>query len=104
MKPGANESLRPPQTSTRNKMPQFPPQTSNFNAFQNAFNFGAQQKGRARRREELSGFHLRPSMYLGAQNMDSTVGKKRKKTVKNVLHRPLEKGQTTLDAFLATAR
>ena len=36
--------------------------------------------------------------------VDTTVGKKRKKTVKNVLHRPLEKGQTTLDAFLATAR
>ena len=35
---------------------------------------------------------------------DTTVGKKRKKTVKNVLHRPLEKGQTTLDAFLATAQ
>ena len=36
--------------------------------------------------------------------VDTTVGKKRKKTVKNVLHRPLEKGQTNLDAFLATAR
>ena len=30
--------------------------------------------------------------------------KKRKKPVKTVPHRQLEKGQTTLDAFLATAR
>jgi hypothetical protein len=46
----------------------FPPQTSNFNAFQKAFNFGAKQKGRAWRKEELSGFHLRlshcPSLML----------------------------------------
>jgi hypothetical protein len=47
--------------------PQFPPQTSNFNASPIAFNVGAKQKGRARRKEELSGFHLRPSMYLSAE-------------------------------------
>ena len=29
---------------------------------------GAKQKGRARRREELSGFHLRLSMYLSAED------------------------------------
>jgi hypothetical protein len=45
----------------------FPPQTSNLNA-QKAFNFGAKQKGRARRKEELPGFHLRLSMYLSAQH------------------------------------
>ena len=46
----------------------FVPRKAIFNASPIAFNFGAKKKGRIRRKEELSGFHLRPSMYLSAEN------------------------------------